>query len=201
MLICYTPLTGYLARGLAVREDLRQADAIVVLSGGVAPYGLVEGESLAREVRGVVLFAQGYAPYLVFSGGPAAGARPPDAEIMARLARKLGVPENRILTETRSADTADNARYTVALMQSRGWTRALLVTSNTHMKRALWFFRGQGIRAFPAPAPPWAPRASSAEGRLALFKALRHEYAALIAYRYLDAERARWLARLFRDII
>src|SRR5688500_7244877 len=91
---------------------LRRADASVVL-GNRPPLderGEVAPETRRRVERGVALFRRGLAPILIVTGG-----RAPDgsieADVMARYARSLGVPEDAIRREPRARDTAENAGY------------------------------------------------------------------------------------------
>lgn len=120
------------------------SDVIVVL--GAAP--LADGRpgpAMERRVaRGVELYREGRAHELILSGGPVRHSEP-EADIMARLARELGVPEARLLRERRSANTFENAVYTQLIMEERGFSRALVVTDSFHLPRALFIFRTLGM--------------------------------------------------------
>lgn len=77
--------------------------------------------------RAAQLFLQGRGRWLIFSGGSGkvTAARPlfrEDAEavVFARVARAMGVPDERIIVETRSTNTGENVRYTHALLGERG---------------------------------------------------------------------------------
>ena len=69
-----------------------------------------------------------------------------------RLQRKLGVPESKILVETRSINTTQNARYSAEILRAQGLTQPILVTSAFHMKRAVLNFEKQDITVTPYPA-------------------------------------------------
>ena len=60
---------------------------------------------------------------------------------MAALARELGVPADRIVVESISTSTWENARRTAPLLRSKGVERILLVTDSLHMRRAEGCFR------------------------------------------------------------
>lgn len=71
---------------------------------------------------------------------------------MRRLLLDLGVPAEAILLEESSRNTRQNASESAALLKARGIRRILLVTSATHMDRALGHFREAGLEVTPAPA-------------------------------------------------
>lgn len=126
-------------------------DAIVVLGGGVADKGTLrpsvelDDSSIRRTICGVELFERGLAPRLVLTGGDASifGEGPLEAAEMARLARRLGVPEGAIALETRSRTTYENAVQTRQLL---GESSVVVVTSASHVARAEGLFRKQGLR-------------------------------------------------------
>ena len=70
---------------------------------------------------------------------------------MKALLLRLGVPDEAIVMETQSRNTAENALYTGEILRERGFARVLLVTSALHMPRAMKLFRARGIDAVPAP--------------------------------------------------
>jgi uncharacterized SAM-binding protein YcdF (DUF218 family) len=90
---------------------------------------------------------------IVFSGGSGRliydGVT--EASLAARLFASFGIAKERIILEDRSRDTAENARFTKALVQPKPTERWLLVTSAHHMPRAVGLFRAEGfnVEAFP----------------------------------------------------
>jgi uncharacterized SAM-binding protein YcdF (DUF218 family) len=66
---------------------------------------------------------------------------------------RLGVPRDRIVIESASRSTHENAVNVVALLKSRAIDHVVLVTSATHMRRSLGAFRAVGVNAIPAIAP------------------------------------------------
>ena len=112
-------------------------DAIVVAGCKVMPDGR-PSPALDRRVRvAVSLWRAGRAPLLVFTGG--VGENPPaEAEVSARLARSLGVPESAIVREERSTTTAENARFSAELVRAR---RILVVSDTYHVFRCERLFR------------------------------------------------------------
>jgi uncharacterized SAM-binding protein YcdF (DUF218 family) len=138
------------------------ARAIVVLSGGVRDPSLpgLEPEpadaSLERLVQGVVLYRKLRIP-LVFVGGSGDPARPElkEADAMAHTALGLGVPARFIHVENSARNTLESARALKRLLES---SRVILVTSAYHMKRAVAFFKKQGLDVVPAPTDYRAER-------------------------------------------
>jgi uncharacterized SAM-binding protein YcdF (DUF218 family) len=134
------------------REDLIY-DAVVVLGGMVddaASRASGETELLGeadRLVRGFELARAGRARYVVVSAGLIA-PQPGDVAEGERLAAKLsdwGIAEDRIVAETASRNTRENALEVSRLAAARGWRTLLVVTSAAHMPRAQGSFRALGL--------------------------------------------------------
>ena len=66
---------------------------------------------------------------------------------------RLGVPAERILLESASRTTYENAARIAPMLKTLAIQRVVLVTSDTHMRRALGAFRAVGVNAVPAIAP------------------------------------------------
>ena len=71
------------------------------------------------------------------------------AEAGARVAESLGVPRSAIITLDSPKDTEEEA---AAVKQAIGDVPFLLVTSASHLPRAMIFFEKQGLHPLPAPA-------------------------------------------------
>jgi uncharacterized SAM-binding protein YcdF (DUF218 family) len=90
--------------------------------------------------RGAELFLQGWAPWLIFSGGLGTITRAlmtrPEADQFADIARRMGVPDDRILIENQSTNTGENVRLTRALVAERGLDlRSFIVVQKPYMER------------------------------------------------------------------
>lgn len=164
-------------------QSLPAAPVVVVLGGGVEPpdtrQGLPELHAAADRVwHAARVFHAGKAPLVLASGGGPGGlGAVSEAWAMGQLLQALGVPAQAVLLEERSTNTRENARYTAELLQKRGITRVLLVTSALHMRRALAEFEAVGLQAQPAAADHeaedtrgwpawrrWLPDAGALEG-------------------------------------
>jgi uncharacterized SAM-binding protein YcdF (DUF218 family) len=91
--------------------------------------------------------------HIVFSGGSGRliydGAT--EAELAVRLFESFGIARQRIILESKSRDTDENARFTKELLLPKPGERWLIVTSAHHMPRAIGVFRAAG---FPVEAYP-----------------------------------------------
>ena len=147
-----------------------------------------------RLVHAVALYKAGKAQYVLVSGGSPFGDRS-EAEQMRDLLGIMGVPSNAVILEPTSRNTHENAVNSSRLLQDRGWSDILLVTSAFHMRRAEALFRAQGgLTVTPAPTdfqrrvststvlPDWLP----VPGVSNLYRTTHaiHEILGLIAYRW-----------------
>ena len=74
-----------------------------------------------------------------------------EAKIAKRVLMSLGVPEEKILTETKSINTSQNARFSAEILRENGLSHPILVTSAFHMKRSVLNFQKQGVAVEPFP--------------------------------------------------
>lgn len=132
----------------------RPPSRIVVLAhgaigGDVPALSRLPPVALARVVGGAELAERFPEAGLIFTG------RPDETDAMRAVAEGLGIDAGRITEETESRDTRDHAVYLAPELSDRPF---LLVTSATHMPRALGLFRGQGLDPVAAPVDYRAPR-------------------------------------------
>ncbi|MEW6408753.1 MAG: YdcF family protein [Nitrospirota bacterium] len=146
-------------------DQYPKADAIVVLSPGIrySKYPSMEVEldfGSNRILKAVRLFKDGAAPLILMSGGSGElfSQRKADAHAMKSLAIEFGVPENRILVETQSRNTYENALYSKEILKDMGVKTIILVTSAFHMPRAVAVFKKIGIEPIPAVTDFQSPR-------------------------------------------
>jgi uncharacterized SAM-binding protein YcdF (DUF218 family) len=131
----------------------RQARWIVVLGGGhntaptLPPTSELNVVTLARVVEAVRLKHQVPSARLVVSGGYGAGIT--QADVARAAAVSLGVAPADVVREGRTYDTADEARFIHEIVRDEPF---ILVTSASHLPRAVALFRKQGMSPLPAPA-------------------------------------------------
>ncbi|MDT8342780.1 MAG: YdcF family protein, partial [Longimicrobiales bacterium] len=133
-----------------VPPEAVRADAAVVLAGTVdlarsTSERIELYDRPERIIEGAQLVLSGRARWLVISGGSGNPLRPEarEAEYLATLARRLGVPSGQILLQGDSRTTAEDAERTAAILRRRGIQSFFLVTSAFHLPRAVACFRKQ----------------------------------------------------------
>lgn len=131
-------------------------NAVIVLGGGTDDrYGgeVQLGASGDRVILGARLYHQRSTPILVTSGSPIAGLSDHDAAAATRrIWLSLGVPDSAIVVIDGARTTSEEARLHAAWIRERDFTRVGLVTSASHMRRALGLFAAEGVRVVPIPA-------------------------------------------------
>ena len=103
-----------------------QVDAIVVLTGGVG-----------RLSRALQLFSEIQAEFLLISGVEEAAS----LESIFPAEALSAIDNDRIVLEKTSQSTHENALYAREIMVQRQVHKILLVTSNYHLRRALFIFQ------------------------------------------------------------
>lgn len=171
-------------------------DGIVVLGGAIAPdisqdRGVpVFGRAVMRITAIAKLARQFPNARIVYSGGNAELLRddPPEASFIGPLLDDFGVPRARVVLESRSRNTFENAVFVRDLVKPKAGERWLLVTSAEHMPRAVGCFRRAG---FPVEAYPvdWRTKRKaeltlnvSLAAGLQSADAAVHEWIGLVAY-------------------
>lgn len=142
----------------AAKPELTQKadiEAVVVLGGGWQPdtsrsiTGKLSESSAIRLLEGVRLWRQRPELPLVVTGASRQANRLPVARGYARAAVALGVPGERLVVLDTPTDTGQEAR---AALEALGEGTALvLVTSASHMPRAMAHFRAAGLAPVAAP--------------------------------------------------
>jgi uncharacterized SAM-binding protein YcdF (DUF218 family) len=180
LVIAFTPLTAYMLKPLRVIEDIRKADVIVVLSGGIDKGRYLSLVSSQRMIRGAQLYFEGRAKKILFSGGVPKENGVAEAAVMAQEAKRLNIPAEDILVENRSQSTHEKVVEVKKMAEALHWKSILLVTSYSQMKRSLRAFEDAGFKVYRAVADPYEKYADGPLERLGLFNELSHEYAGLI---------------------
>ena len=183
LMIAYTPLTQFMLRPLTLQEEIKDADLVVVLGGGVDQGRYLTLVSSHRMVRGIQLYFEGRGKKILFSGGIAGRGIVSEASVLNQEARRLRVPPEDILLEKKSKNTHDQATEVKKIAEPLQMKSILLVTSFSHMKRALMAFEHAGFKVYPAFADPHEKYTDEPLSRLSLFPKLVHEYAGIVYYK------------------
>jgi len=151
-------------RWLDVTEAPAPADAIVCIGGGTIGGNLPDQAGWQRIYTSVQLFADGFAPMVVFTGS--GSTKFSEAETYADAAAWLELPAPAVLIDPLPTRTADHPQ--TLLTSTKGkltkQSRLLLVTSRAHSRRVLMTFRKQGYSNVRVVSDY---EASRAEGRIA----------------------------------
>ena len=134
-------------------EDESMIKFVVVLGGGhtsdpeLPPISQIGKDSLVRLIEGIRIYRKYPGAKLLLSGG-AVFDPISEAEIMARVAMEIGVPERDIILESKSKDTRDEALFIKPIV---GNELFVLVTTASHLPRSMALFKKLGMNPIPAP--------------------------------------------------
>jgi uncharacterized SAM-binding protein YcdF (DUF218 family) len=171
---------------------------IVVLGGGVDPELTTARGTPAMNSSGarIVVAAELAKRYpkarLVYVGGNSSllSAKLSEADVAAAIFSKLGIPDDRLQLERKSRNTDENVRLSKQLVDPKPGERWVLVTSASHVPRAMGLFRKAGFTLDPYPVD-WRTSGWSDAYKLQtdwmsgldLTDRAAHEWLGLIAYR------------------
>ena len=129
-------------------------DVLLVLGTPAEIDGSVTEAQRWRVNEAVREFRAGRAPYLLFTGGPAAN-RFVEARVMAGYAHQLGVPLDRLLEEGRAKTTVENVADSQEIIEAHGWHRVEVISSPEHLHRAAYLMERTPFlwRVHAAPTP------------------------------------------------
>lgn len=139
--------------------DGRDPDGIIILGGAIdselsVARNALELDSSAERVIAMLQLARRYpAARIVFSGGSGNLLENPvpEAPFAGRLLEEFGLTNDRVVLESESRTTDENATFTRKLVTPKPGERWLLVTSAFHMPRSVGAFRAVGfdVEAYP----------------------------------------------------
>lgn len=165
---------GALPGGVAPEE----IEVAVVLGTEVLSGGRPSRTLAARVRHAADLYARGRVRLLIPTGG--IGKRPPaEAEVMGRVLRELGLPDDAVVLEDRALNTWESAQLVAGMAKRLGVRDVLVVTDPLHCVRTVAAFERAGLGAWPEPvyeSPMW-------RGRWARRGQFVRELGALVWYR------------------
>ncbi len=179
----------------AVATPPARVDGIVMLGGAIddrtsRDRGTPTLTAAANRVTSFVALARRYPrARLVFTGGSGDIEQgvSNEARYMRVLLEQLGLPPGRVVFEDRSRTTWENAVDSFALAAPRPGERWVLLTSASHMPRAVGVFRRAGWTVLPWPVgyqsrDHLTGYALSLGQKLAVLDWAAHEWLGLLAY-------------------
>jgi uncharacterized SAM-binding protein YcdF (DUF218 family) len=134
-------------------ED-KNIDVIVVLSGGSKDINALKNtfpteRTTVRVLHAVEVYHTNGSKYFVCSGKGT--GKISEAEVMAKLAEKLGVPKEKIRTNAKATNTWENAAELNRMFINKNISVGI-VTSAYHMKRSEREFKKYFTKVVPLPA-------------------------------------------------
>lgn len=140
--------------GAALAGKDRQQVALVVLTGGmrtldpaVPPRERLSGASTQRALTAARLWREQGFGLILITGTP-----PAETDAILELMTALGVPPGKVVRETRSFNTREEATNSAEILRERSVETVVLVTTATHLRRAVKDFATAGVKVIPAAA-------------------------------------------------
>ena len=133
----------------------RKAGAIVVLGAKVNADGTMSTALQDRVATACDLYLEGYAPVIVFSGGPGSG--PVDEpHAMRTYALGRGIPESAMVLDGKGLNTERTAENSAGIFAERGIKSAVVVSHWWHLPRIKLACERAGLEVYTVPAvEPW----------------------------------------------
>ncbi len=160
----YTTTGTYMLQGLEDRfpkpaSDPDDVRCMIVLGGAfegevnTARHGIEFSEGVDRFIEALRLAQKFPQSRILVSGGDGSlsGGYEGDAAASRRFFPLFGVGADRLVEETQSRTTYENAVNTKAFLAEQGLSNCLLITSGFHMPRSVGLFRKLGIDIVPWP--------------------------------------------------
>jgi uncharacterized SAM-binding protein YcdF (DUF218 family) len=173
-----------------------KADGIIVLGGAIDPditnaHGQVALNEAASRITETFILANHYpAARVVLSGGNGEllSSGLSEADATRDLLVAMGLDEHRLVLESHSRNTYENAVFSKETADPKPGEIWILVTSAEHMPRAVGCFRHAGWDILPYPVGyqtdgRWHFDQLNLGGNLVMLSRAAHEWLGLVAYR------------------
>jgi len=144
----------------ARHDEARPVDAIVVM--GAAQYNGRPSEVLAARLdHALELYQEGYAPYVIVTGGKQPGDVYTEAGTSEQYLIDRGVPAMAILMEETGNDTWASMQNVATVAKGHNIHRVLIVSDGFHLFRSERMAAAVGLKAYTSPATgspirPWS---------------------------------------------
>lgn len=180
LLAVFDGLNNLIVKPFIIDETPQKSDVIIILGGGVdKDIKEINTQAQKRVDRGVELWLNGYASYIILSGGLVKNTSYTEADGLMEYAQGKNIPINKIFREKQSTDTYTNAFFSQEIMKQKNWQTALVVTSDYHTKRACKVFRKLkiNVKCIASSVPQ-----EKLYQKLENFKSIVREYGATVYY-------------------
>lgn len=157
--VLFVAVTGIRIVRAAGETPAHKADAIVVF--GAAEYaGRPSPVYRARLDHGFDLFQRGLAPVVITTGGAAQDPDFSEGGVGRDYLFRRGIPEQHLIAETQSSDTAQSADRVANIMRANGMRTCIAVSDAYHVFRIRALLEHEGVQAEVAPRPDSRPRSA-----------------------------------------
>jgi len=156
-LVLFFGITGIRIVQAAGETPARKADAIIVF--GAAEYaGRPSPVYRARLDHAFELFRQSMAPVVITTGGSGLDPDFSEGGVGRDYLRHRGIPEEDLIAETQSSDTAQSAERVATIMRTNGMRSCIAVSDAYHVFRIRALLEREGVAVEVAPRPESRPR-------------------------------------------
>ncbi len=132
------------SRHIMQAQQAPEAEAIIVLGARVHPDGRLSGMLLDRMITAAELYDQGKASKILVSGDHGTVSYN-EVRAMKNFLEQRGIPEEQIFMDHAGFNTYDSMYRAKAIFQVN---KAIIVTQEYHLMRAVYNARGLGIEAY-----------------------------------------------------
>ena len=151
-LACIAGLMGFVYYKETHLPPIGDSDVIIVLGAQVKPDG-TPSVALERRLTAALESYLDDRQLIIVCGAQGSNEPRAEGDVMREWLMARGVPDEDVAAETASFNTRENLTYAKAIMQHRGLEKALVVTSDYHVARALKLCEQVGISAVGKGSP------------------------------------------------
>ena len=144
--LCALGLMGFVYYQETHLPPVRESDVIIVLGAQVKEDG-TPSVALERRLTAALESYREKPQVIIVCGGQGGNEPRAEGDVMRDGLLEKGVRPEDVVAETASFNTRENLVYARAIMEHRGLSQALIVTSDYHVARALALCRQTGIAA------------------------------------------------------
>ena len=145
-LLCTAGLMGFVYYKETHLPPVGDSDVIIVLGAQVTEDG-TPSVALERRLTAALESYQEKPQLIIVCGAQGINEPRAEGDVMRDWLIEKGVRPEDVVAETASFNTRENLVYARAIMEHRGLSQALIVTSDYHVARALALCRQTGIAA------------------------------------------------------
>lgn len=144
--LCALGLMGFVYYQETHLPPVQESDVIIVLGAQVKEDG-TPSVALERRLTAALESYREKPQVIIVCGGQGGNEPRAEGDVMRDWLIEKGVRPEDVVAETASFNTRENLVYARAIMEHRGLSQALIVTSDYHVARALALCRQTGIAA------------------------------------------------------